>query len=124
MAWAEGLKGEQIKTLLVGNTLFAEWMNAKRHERKVWFYFKDDREVLSLNQNERAKGWNENKEKRNWSVTPEGKLCWKAVIFGSNEDNCWDGIRLENGDLVLKGISGPAGRDRKFKLMKGNPMKL
>lgn len=119
-ASAEGLNGEQIKKLLIGNTVFRETLSRKRRSRETWIYFKNVSAMGFKQQREKKKGGYKIRDfDGSWSVTAAGKICWQGLTKSARAENCGNNLRVVGDTVKLDGLGG-LGK-RKWTLLKGNP---
>jgi len=111
---AEGLKGDEIKRLLIGNTLtYIGKQSGGGVAQRGWRYFSSETEVKQIN--DRGK-----KRKGSWSVTADGKICW--TLKRRRGERCYSNVQV-NGKFIRMEAEGNYG-DRRDELLKGNPKGL
>ena len=118
-ASAEGLNGEQIKKLLIGNTINFSRENLNRVRISHWAYYKDatTRIVQQKREKKASEKWRDfNTE---WSVTKDGTYCHLSI---NDNENCRKNVRVSGNKITMEGIGGK--RDLKYELLKGNPKNL
>ncbi len=109
-AQGAALKGEQIKQVLVGNTIEYEVYRGDEYQKR-WLYYKNDKSGILLTEDGRTVS-------RGWWVTPEGEYCHKT----SDDELCWSAVEHVNNRLIMRGSSTTS--DRHATLLKGNPKGL
>ncbi len=120
MASAEGLSGDQIKKLLIGNTVYSSLENLNHVKTTRWAYYKDAttrivRQKRGKN-NQRAQ-WRDFTTE--WSVTKNGKICHSTRRWNKR---CRTNVRVSGNMVTMDGIRGV--ENLKYKLLKGNPQNL
>ena len=122
-ASAEGLKGEQIKKLLIGNTVYVKKLNRKGRSRETWIYFKNATTMSFKQEREKKRGGYKTREfDGSLSIAADGKICWQGLTKGIRAENCGNNVRVKGDTVKLDGL-GSLGK-RKWKLLKGNPKGL
>ena len=118
-ASAEGLNGEQIKKLLIGNTLFHTKVNRKGRTRETWRYFKNGTTFYFKQIREGKRGHKTVEFEAPWKVTADGKFCWQRAREGIGTEACRNNLRIQGDVVKMDGASDDENRE--FKLLKGNP---
>ena len=116
---AEGLTGEQIKKLLIGNTFFRQHENRRGRSRETWMYFKNETTRGFKQIREGKKGSKTLEYDAPWTVTADGKICWSTRLEGIGSESCRNNIRVVGDGVKMDGVGDTGGRE--FKLLKGNP---
>lgn len=115
---AEALNGGQIEKLLIGNTLYSNASSNARGQES-WTYFKNKTTRLIKRTFETRGGWKTLEREGSWSVTADGKFCYETKKGGIADEICNTNIRVV-GDAVKMDRVG-SSKERKSKLLKGNP---
>ena len=120
-ASAEGLNGEQIKKLLIGNTLYRNTI-VKRRDHEIWVYFKNETTRKIKRVFEVRRGWKTVERERSWSVTADGKYCIQTSKGVTPHKACRNNLRVVGDTVKMDGVDGVSGKE--YKLLKGNPEAL
>ena len=120
-AHAEPLNGEQIKSLLIGNTTYRATETRSGNDLKIWDYYKSDStRSWKVSIKVGRGGFRNDAGVADWRVTKDGKYCaTKRTSQGGPDVNCYRIIRVTGDTIQLKGVDG--AKDHKVKLLKGNP---
>lgn len=116
------LNGDELKDILIGNTLYESWTNNNHKMRKVWIYFKNEKTIRSYHDSEMKKSWKSEDRTRPWRASGDGTLCFESIASGIGTEICWNHVRFEEGILKMKGLRGQ--RDRAFTPISGNQKAL
>ena len=105
-ASAEGLKGEQIKKLLIGNTLFA-----RSGKNTRWIYYPNESTRI-VQRNRFRRGWStEFHFVTKWRVTKDGKYCHENR---KGKEKCRNNIRINENIIKMDGVDGVSDLEYKF----------
>ncbi len=118
-ASAEGLNGEQIKKLLIGNTFYRQHENRRGRSRETWMYFKNKTTRGFKQIREGKRGFKTEEYEMPWKVTADGKICWQIRREGIGSESCRNNVRVKGDVVKMDGVDGVG--NRKFKILKGNP---
>lgn len=110
---AEGLKGEQIKKLLIGNTLHAKYIGDAGREFLTWIYYKDEGTRVSKRIIRTPRGDRYRDVTAGWTVSEDGTICHVS----RRGTRCRTNVRVSGDTVKMDGVDG--ARDMTYKLLKG-----
>ena len=100
---AEGLNGEQIKKLLIGNTVHNETESERRRVKtRRWIYFPDATTRVGQVIRTRKGSDRFTDFVASWRVTPEGTFCHKQPE--GDEETCRNNVRLNGNMIEMDGV--------------------
>ncbi|MDH3240161.1 MAG: hypothetical protein OEO83_05790 [Alphaproteobacteria bacterium] len=119
---AEALNSEQIKKLLVGNTLYVKGRNASNMPTDVWLYFGGDGTLKRRMEWEGRRRFIEREFESSWKINNDATYCYKNT---TGAKLCLGNVRVESDTVsVERTLDGEKDGERKYKLLKGNPKSL